>query len=306
MRILFHSQTADPVAWGKALAAELPGAELRVWPDVGDPSEIDALLVFQIPPRAFELFPNLSCIHLLSAGTDQIATNPDIPAHLPVVRLIEPGQKAGMIEYVMHAVLHYHRSFDVFAQWQRARYWEEVPRTPAAERRVGVLGLGGLGGAVAEALAAFGLDVAGWSRSKKTIKGVACFHGPNGLDTFLGRNEILVAILPLTPETRDLYDATFFARMPAASYFINVGRGAQLVEADLIAALDSGHLAGATLDVLRDEPPAPDNPIFRAKNIILTPHVATCADPVTGARVVAENLRRVRAGLPPHGLVVRG
>ncbi|MDQ0324675.1 glyoxylate/hydroxypyruvate reductase A [Rhodopseudomonas julia] len=305
MRIVFHSQTADPVAWGKALAAELPGAELRVWPNVGDPNEIDALLVFQIPPRAFELFPNLSCIHLLSAGADQIASNPDIPDHLPVVRLIEPGQKAGMIEYVLHAVLHYHRGFDVFARWQSARYWEEVPRTPAAERRVGVLGLGGLGGAVAEALAASGFDVAGWSRSEKSFKGVTSFHGPDGLDAFLGRNEILVAILPLTPETLDLYDAAFFARMPAASYFINVGRGAQLVEADLIAALDSGHLAGATLDVLRNEPPDADNPIFNAKNLILTPHVATCADPITGARVVAENLRRVRDGLPPDGLVSR-
>ncbi|WP_414831828.1 2-hydroxyacid dehydrogenase [Afifella sp. YEN Y35] len=306
MRILFHSQTADPVAWGEALAAELPGAELRVWPEVGDPSEIDALLVFQIPPRAFELFPNLRCIHLLSAGADQIVANPDIPASLPVVRLIEPGQKAGMIEYVLHAVFHYHRSFDVFAKWQRARYWEEVPRTPAAERRVGVLGLGGLGGAVAEALAAFGFDVAGWSRSEKSLQGVTSFHGKDGFDAFLGRNEILVGILPLTPETRDLYDATFFARMPAGSRFINVGRGAQLVEADLVAALESGHLAGATLDVVRDEPPDAGNPIWDTTNLILTPHVATCADPKTGARVVAENLRRVRDGLPPHGLVDRG
>nr|WP_255600011.1 NAD(P)-dependent oxidoreductase [Afifella sp. IM 167] len=210
-----------------------------------------------------------------------------------------------MIEYVLHAVLHYHRGFDVFARHQRERRWEEMRRVPAGERRVGVLGLGALGGAIAEALAAFGFDVAGWSRSEKSLARVRTFHGFDGLEAFLARNDILVGVLPLTSQTRDFYDAAFFARLPAASHFINVGRGAQLVEADLFAALRRGHLAGATLDVLREEPPPPDHPVWEAENLIMTPHIATSADPRSGARVVAENLRRVQNGLPPHHPVIR-
>lgn len=305
MRIVFHSESADPVQWRAALNREIPGLELRVWPDIGDPAEIDAMLVWKIPPGSIALLPNLKGIHLLSAGTDQIADDVSIPETLPVARLVEPAQVSGMVEYASHAVLHYHRHFDRYRDQQAARIWREHPRIFARDRKVGVLGLGALGAPVAQALAGFGFDVAGWSRQPKSVENIETFSGWDQLEPFLQRTSILLALLPLTPETRNLFDARFFAKMPSGSYFINIGRGAQCVEADLCTALETGHLAGATLDVLQTEPPAPGNLVWSTPNLILTPHIATSPDPNSAAVIVAENLRRMRDGQLPLSLVSR-
>ncbi|WP_165899817.1 2-hydroxyacid dehydrogenase [Borborobacter arsenicus] len=305
MRVVFHSESADPVQWQKALAEQIPGLELRVWPDVGDPAEIDAMLVWKIPPGSLDLYPNLKGIHLLSAGTDQIAGDLSIPVGLPVARLVEPAQVSGMVEYALHAVLDYHRHFDRYRNQQAARIWHEHPRIFARDRKVGILGLGALGAPVAQALAELDFDVAGWSRQPRELEGVKIFSGWDRLEAFLRRSLILIALLPLTAETRNLFDTRFFAKMPPGSYFINIGRGAQCVETDLCAALETGHLAGATLDVLQSEPPEPGNPLWSAPNLILTPHVATSPDPKSGAVIVAENLRRMRDGLLPSGMVKR-
>lgn len=305
MRVVFHSESADPAQWREALQEEMPELDLRVWPDVGDPAEVEAMLVWKVPPGSLALFPNLKCIHLISAGTDQLADDGTIPASLPIARLVEPGQVSGMVEYALHAVLHYHRHFDRYGRQQAERIWREHPRVFARNRKVGVMGLGALGGAVARSLAGVGFDVAGWSRNQKTVEGVETFDGWQRLEPFLRRNTILLSLLPLTPETRNLFDRRFFSLMPAGSCFINVGRGAQCVEADLCAALESGHLAGATLDVLQKEPPAAEDRLWTAPNLILTPHIATSPDPKSGALIVVENLRRIRAGLPPRDIVER-
>jgi glyoxylate/hydroxypyruvate reductase A len=301
LRLVFQSDSADPARWREGLLAELPDLDFRVWPDTGDPHEVDAVLLWRIPADIVERFPNLKLIHLISAGVDQLDSNPAIPASVPVARLVEPGQVAGMVEYALHAVLHYHRDFHRYQAQQQLKIWREYPRISACDRSVGVMGLGALGGTAAQALAKLGFDVGGWARRPTAIDKVTIFAGAGQLPAFLARSEIVVSVLPLTLETRALLDARVFGMMRSGAYFINIGRGGLINEADLIAALNSGHLAGATLDVVQNEPPSPDDPIWSAPNLLLTPHIAASADPRSAAKIVAENLRRVlRGDLPLH------
>jgi glyoxylate/hydroxypyruvate reductase A len=290
--------------WAAALLTELPDLDLRSWPEVGDPADIDVALVWHPPRGELAGYPNLRAILSLGAGVDGILADPGLP-DVPLVRMLDPGLTAGMTEYVTAATLRYHRNLDVYGRTQATGRW--VPRTaPAAEdRRVGVLGLGELGGDAARAFARLGFDTEGWSRTPKQIEGVRCRHGPEGLDALLARTEILVCLLPLTEATADILDARLFARLPQGACVINVARGGHLVENDLLAALDSGRLAGATLDVFRTEPLPPDHPFWRHERILVTPHVASMTPPRSAARLVAANIRRLRAGAPLEGLVDR-
>lgn len=301
LRLVFQSDSADPARWREGLLAELPDLDFRVWPDTGNPHEVDAVLLWRIPTDIAGRFPNLKLIHLISAGVDQLDSNLAIPASLPVARLVEPGQAAGMVEYALHAVLHYHRDFHRYQAQQQIKVWREYPRIAACDRSVGVMGLGALGGTVAQALTTLGFDVGGWARRPPVIDNVTMFAGAGQFPAFLARSEIVVSVLPLTSETRALLDASVFGMMRAGAYLINIGRGGLINETDLIAALKSGRLAGATLDVVQNEPPSPNDPIWSAPNLLLTPHIATSADPRSAAKLVAENLRRVlRGDLPLH------
>ena len=300
MRLVFQSDTADPAQWRDALQAEIPGLDVRIWPDTGDPASVDAILVWRIPPGVLELFPNLKLIQLISAGADQVAFVSGAPSHIPVARLVEPTQVVGMIEYILHAVLEYHRDFHRYRAQHLRHVWREHPRILTRHRRVGVMGLGALGGPVAGALASFGFDVSGWARRPREIEGVEVFSGAETLEAFLARNSIVAALLPLTRETRGMFDAGFFAMMQPGSYFINAGRGAQCVEPDLIRALESGRLAGATIDVLKQEPLGRGDRLWSVPNLTITPHIATSPDPRSAAKMVAENLRRARRGEPPQ------
>jgi glyoxylate/hydroxypyruvate reductase A len=203
------------------------------------------------------------------------------------------------------AVLRHHREFDRFSRAQRRKEWSYAFPLGPAERRVGVLGLGELGRAVASTLSAQGFPVAGWSRTAKEAEGITCFAGEAGLKPFLARTDILVCLLPLTAATRGILAAATFAALPQGAFVINVGRGAHLVEADLLAALASGQLAGATLDVFDQEPLPAASPLWDHPNVLITPHVASYCDPRTAADGVADNLRRLAAGEPLLNVVDR-
>lgn len=304
MRVVFQSDTADPDAWRRALSVELPGLDFRVWPDAGDPADVDVLFGFRLPPD-LAAYRNLKLVQLISAGADQLRDTTDLPPHVPVARLIEPGQVRGMCEYVLYWVLHHHRDFARYRAQQGERLWREHPRVPAHRRSVGVMGLGALGAPVAEMLRGHGFDVHGWTRTPRVIDGITVHAGGDGLREFLQSCDIVVALLPLTPETVGLFDRGFFAAMRPGSVFVNVGRGAQCDEAALVEALESGHLAGATLDVLADEPPSPTDPIWRAPNLAITPHIATSPDVASAAKVVASNIRKAIAGERPDFAVER-
>jgi glyoxylate/hydroxypyruvate reductase A len=298
MALLFYSQFDDPADWGKHLRDAVPGLDFRVWPEVGDPNDIVAALVWKAPEGELRKFPNLKLIINLGAGVDSIVKDRTLPAGIPIVRIADPDMSRMMSQFVLAAVLRHYRDFVPFARAQKERRWHYLHPREAPACSVGVMGLGNLGGMAAAELVRQGFQVAGWARSPKTLEGVESFHGEAGFAPFLQRSEILVVMLPLTPETEGILDARALALLPRGAKVVNVGRG-QLVDEDaLIAALRSGHVAEATLDVFRTEPLPADSPLWGFDQVLVTPHLASVAIPRTAARQVAENLRRVAAGEP--------
>lgn len=296
MAVLFVSAVDSATAWRSELERLLPGLELRVWPDLGDAAAIEAALAWRPPPGLLASLPNLRLIASLGAGVDHLFADPQLPPAVPIVRLVDPYMTVAMSEYVQLQVLRLHRQDVAYLAQQRRRRWQPLAQPNAAERRIGVLGLGVLGGDAALKLRVAGFEVAGWSRTERKLPGIACFHGRDGLATLLARAEILVCLLPLTAATDGILDATLFARLPRGAAIVNCARGRHVVEADLLAALDSGQLSAAVLDVCRDEPLPPEHPFWRHERIILTPHVAATTHPPTAAPVVADTLRRLVAG----------
>ena len=295
MALMFLSPDDPPEAWREAVCAAIPALDFRIWPAVGDPAEIDVALVWQPPPGELARYPNLRAILSLGAGIDGLLAQPGLP-DVPIARMVDPSLTRTMTEYVLLAVLRHHRQFDRFERAQRAREWAYAFPPQAAERRVGLMGLGELGSAAARALVAQGFQVLGWSRSPKALNGVVSYPGRSELHVFLHRTDILVCLLPLTADTIGILDAATFAELPHGACVINVARGQHLVEGDLVQALDSGHLGGATLDVFREEPLPRGSPLWDHPKVLVTPHVASYSVPATAADGVATNIRRALAG----------
>ncbi len=298
---------ADPErgrGWAEVFRREAPEIDFRIWPDIGDPLRVRYLAAWEPPEKIGARFPNLKLLFSTGAGIDQFDLAA-LPRDLPVVRMIEPGIVGGMVEYVTHAVLDLHRDMPAYRRAQQRREWQVLPVKTASERRVGVLGLGSLGQAVLTQLGTLHFDCAGWSRSQHAIAGVHCFAGDAELPDFLSRTEILVCLLPLTAETRGFLNAELFARLPQGAALVHVGRGPQLDVPDLMAALDSGRIAEAVLDVIEPEPLPPEHPLWSHVRVRITPHIASVTQPVTAARVVLENLRRFARGEALVGLVDR-
>lgn len=287
---------ADPAAWTEALQTHLPDLEVRVWPDYGDPGTVAFALVWGDVAGQLGRFPNLEVIFSLGAGVEHLVARPDLPRNIPIVRMVDPALQVGMVEFVLMRVLHYYRRMPEYESQQRQRRWLPLTQKLPDELRVGVMGLGVLGAAVARSLAAFGFDVAGWSRTPRTIDGVACFDGADRLIPFAGRSDIVVCLLPLTPETSGILNTRLFQALPRGACVINAGRGGHLVEDDLIKALDRGDITGATLDVFADEPLAADHPFWTHPKIAVLPHIAAQTHAATAAKAVADNIRRFRNG----------
>jgi glyoxylate/hydroxypyruvate reductase len=297
MALLFLSPDDPADLWRAELQARIPDLDVRIWPQVGDPAEIDVALVWRPPPGELARYPNLRAILSLAAGIDGLVADPDLP-DVPIARMVDPSLTRTMTEYVLLAVLRHHREFDRFERAQRAREWAYAFPPQAADRRVGIMGLGELGSAAARALVAQGFQVLGWSRTPKMLDGVLSYPGRSELHAFLHPTDILVCLLPLTADTAGILDAAIFAELPHGACVINVARGQHLVEGDLLQALDSGHLGGATLDVFREEPLPHGSPLWDHPKVLVTPHVASYSVPSTAADGVAADIRRVSAGEP--------
>ncbi|GLQ05417.1 2-hydroxyacid dehydrogenase [Sneathiella chinensis] len=298
MALLFHSKLKRDDWWRKVLDKEVPGMEVRFWPEVGNPDEIEYALCFAMPHGELAKFKNLKAIFSLGAGVDHLLADPDFPRHLPFSRVVDPEVTSRMTEYVVQHVLNHHRYQMEYDAQQRQNEWKERFAPPSSERKVGILGMGALGTGAAKALNYLGFDVAGWTRSPKDVEGVTGFHGPDQLKDFLARTEILVCLLPLTEQTENILNADLFAALPEGAALINPGRGQHLVEEDLMAALDSGHLSAATLDVFRTEPLPADNPLWNHPKVRITPHVASIALPERVAALVGTNIKRLENGEP--------
>lgn len=293
--LVFYSEFDSFEAWSGLLAPHLPGVDIRRAEMVQDPDDVHYALAWQPPRGFFTPWRNLKLLVNLGAGVDSLVGRDDLP-DIPIVRLSDPDMARMMAGYVLFAVLRYARDIPAFERAQRERRWHYLhPRAPSSVR-VGVLGLGELGCCAAQELVRQGFDVRGWSRSQKEIAGMRCCSGIAALDDFLASSDILVVMLPLTPETHGLLNARRLARLPKGAAFINVSRGAIVDQAALTEALRSGQIAEATLDVFAREPLPPEDPLWSLDNVLITPHLASVAIPTSAARQVAENILRVNNG----------
>lgn len=300
MAILITASHDRPDWWARELERLAPDADIRIWPDVGNADDVEYVLAWKPPAGALASLPNLRVVFSLGAGVDHLFEDPGFPGHVAVSRVVDPYLTAGIREYVLLHVLRYHRNQPALDQQQQDRVWDDRARElrQADEQTVGILGLGELGRDSAQALAALGFDVAGWSRSAKDIPGITCFEDRGGLDAMLARSRILVCLLPLTPETEGILDAELFSKLPKGAYLINAARGGHLVEDDLIPALESGRLAHATLDVFRTEPLPEDHPFWAHPQITVTPHNAAITDPRSVAKQIVDDIARDQKGEP--------
>ncbi|MGY3255693.1 glyoxylate/hydroxypyruvate reductase A [Pseudomonas sp. NFIX51] len=297
---------ADPVRgehWRALFAEQAPDIQWRAWPDLGNPEEIRYLAAWQAPDD-LSLLPNLEVLFALSAGVDQLDLA-RLPPDLPVVRLLDPGITRGMCEYASFAVLSLHRDMLRYRQQQLARCWQAHLLQPAAQRRVGVMGLGQQAQQILATLRPLGFALSGWARSAHRIDGVQCFAGDQQLPAFLSQCDILLCVLPLTEQTQGILDRELFRQLPRGAALINMGRGGHLVEQDLLDALASGQLSGAVLDVLQQEPAPAEHPFWDHPQILLTPHIAAMTQPQSAFAVLLDNIRRHQRGEPMLGQIDR-
>ncbi|KEQ04294.1 2-hydroxyacid dehydrogenase [Pseudorhizobium pelagicum] len=266
-------------------------------------------IVWKPDADLFRRAPNLQVLFSGGAGVDHILAMPDLP-DLPIVRFVDQSLTTRMSEWVVLQCLSHMRQAPRYLKQQRERVWRELPQPEARDLTVGVMGLGVLGQDSANKLKMMGFDVVGWSRRKKELPGIETFDA-DGIDAFLSRSDILVGLLPLTPETRGLFNAALFSKLRkggrlGAPVFINAGRGGSQVEADVLAALQEGTLGGASLDVFETEPLATDSPLWAMDNVIITPHAASASDAAALFRHAERQIDRIEAGQPLEHLVDRG
>jgi len=273
----------------------------------GNEHDVTLAVAWYPPADAFDHYPNLKAVCSIAAGADSIVMNPSLRDGIDVVRVVEPAQAEMMSGFVIWHVLWHHRQFATYLANQREHLWKRLPARTAQEVPVGILGYGAIGARVAADIAKLGYPVKVWSRSEKpTPPGITGFHGAGGLAAMLGQSEVLINLLPLTSETRGLLNADTFGKMPRGGYLIQVGRGEHLVEADLLAALDSGHLSGASLDVFVGEPLKPEHAFWSHPKIMLTPHDACDVSRPAVGQTIWATAQSVQAGERPKDAVDRG
>ncbi|MEK9910251.1 MAG: glyoxylate/hydroxypyruvate reductase A [Candidatus Puniceispirillum sp.] len=263
----------------------------------------DIALVWAPPAGAFADMPNLKGIINKGQGVDHIMRDPTVPRDVPLVRLVDPDMSDALSHWVILAALDFWRDASYYRRCQTQKIWKPVVQRPATGATIGIMGVGAIGSVVAKRFAALGFAVRGWARSPREIDGVTVFAGSDSLDKFLDDVDILVSVLPLTDETTGIMNADLFARLAKGAFVINGGRGQQLVEGDLLTALEAGQLAGAALDVFAHEPLPKDHPFWTHPKITVWPHVAAQTNPNTAASQVAAAITAIMAGKMPENRV---
>lgn len=301
--LLFDLPGYPQERWTNHLRRFLPDLDIRATADANTAADIAYCVAWKPAPGALRSLPNLKVVFSMGAGVDGIVTDSTYPRHIPLVRVVDDTLAQAMSEYVVLSVLYWHRRLHDFIGLQQEKKWRQLPAPRAPQVRVGILGFGVLGQAAAKPLRALNYQLAGWSATPKRVEGVKTFHGTDELPAFLAESDILVCLLPLTPDTRGILNAKTFAALPKEACIVNAARGGHVVEEDLIHALDSGHLRGATLDVFSAEPLPATSPLWSHPNIVMTAHSAAFTDPESFMRQVASTIRRMDEGLPPDNLV---
>lgn len=292
-----------------ATRAADPSFNVRMWPDAGRLEDIRYALAWGPPLGALATLPNLELIVSVGAGVDHLMKDPSLP-DVPMVRFVDNDLTGRMVSYVAANVLYHHRRMSELRDQQQAHQWAYIQEPAATELTVGIMGLGVLGQASAKALRALGYNVAGWTRGPKQVEGVTCFDGAAGLDAFLAATDILVVLLPLTPDTKGLITRKLLSKLRKPKVLpgpvlINAGRGGLQIENDILASLDAGELYAASLDVFSTEPLPADHAIWDHKRIALTPHIAAESDPNAIARYLIAQVGRLNCGEPLLNIVDR-
>jgi len=299
LNILFASAKEKPEFWFPLLQKALPYDRFFAWPDING-GDIDVALVATHPRGTFAGLPRLKLIQSLWMGVENIIGDAELPPGVPVARLIDPGMVAAMRETVIACVLDWHRHFWCYRKFQQDRLWKRRRQYLASDRTIGLLGLGELGGSAAAKLRALDFNVAGWSRRPKKLEGVFC---STDLNEVARRSNALVCLLPLTEKTQGIINSKILSLMPKDGCVINVARGGHVVIPDLLAALDSGRLAHAYLDVFETEPLPADSPLWSHPGVTVTPHIAALSEPRTSVGKIADNIERLRRGVAPLNTV---
>jgi len=306
MAILVLSAPLASAPFADALRRIAP--DLTVWTeqDEAPPEQVEAILAWRMTDGILPRYPQLRVLCSTGAGVDKLMAVGDLPAQLPVTRMVDPLQGVQIAQYVVAQTLRFTRDLPLYAEQQWRAEWKRHRVRPAERCRVGLLGMGKVGRAIAAAFAPLGYPVAGFTRSGHDVAGVADYSGAASLDDFLARSDILVCAMALTAQTQGLLNRATLARLPRGAFVINVGRGEHLVEADLRALIDAGHLAGAALDVFEREPPKPDDWVWTHPKVVATPHISGEASFDEVARQCIAALQAVRRGEAPANAVDRG
>lgn len=292
---------AERDRWRGLLSRALPQHHLVVDGELFDRTRIEVAIVANPPPGSLRNLPSLRLIQSLWAGVDRLLDDDTLPAGVPIARMVDPALAQAMAQTALWAVLSLHRGFFVYQRQQRKALWRELPQRRADELPITLLGLGHMGMACARALARQGYRVTGWTRepfTRELPEGVAHRHGLDALWPLLSASSIVLNLLPLTPATRALLDARFFKALPRGAALVNLGRGAHVVEADLRAALGSGQVGHAVLDVFEAEPLPAAHPFWRHPHVTVLPHVAALTDPRSAVALVAANVQALLDGQP--------
>ena len=305
MRILLYRSDGELGAWAEDLARALPGVQTLGWQEGDTLGACDYAVLWNPGASLLAQLAHVKAVFLMGAGADGLLKYGDALPEVPIVRLGDAGMAVQMAEYVAYATLRYFRRFDEYEEQARHGLWAPLPAYAKEEFTVGVMGLGKLGLRVVETMRSFGFPVRGWSRTPKDLPGVDCFAGMEAFDAFLKGTRVLVSLLPLTAQTNNLLDRRRLSTLPKGAYIINVARGAQVAEPDLLALIRAGHIAGATLDVFRNEPlPAP-HPFWEEPRITITPHISALTVRGEAVRQIMDKITALEAGQPVDDLVDR-
>ena len=306
MKIVFYSPEKNSQPWLDKLGTALPHADVWAWDRANTARQADYAVLWAPPAELFASQERLKAVFNIGAGVDRVISMSNLPAGVPVVRLNDAGMAVQMAEYVCHALIRHTRRFDVYDAHADACAWARESAIDRQEFPVGIMGLGDIGARVAQAVAGFDYPTLGWSRTQKLLPGIACYGGKAGLEEFLPRVRVLVCVLPLTSETEGILNATTLSKLKPDAYLINVARGRHLVENDLLQILASGKLAGATLDVFREEPLAPQHPFWQHPAITITPHISAITLLAESVTQIAEKIRALERGESISGVIEPG
>ncbi|MDT0641511.1 glyoxylate/hydroxypyruvate reductase A [Zunongwangia sp. F363] len=294
MSFLIVSPGKDPQPWIEALKKQHPGLNIYVYPEDHDKEEVEFALVWNHPRGLFKNYPNLKVVASMGAGVDHITSDKELPEHITITKVVDDQLTEDMGDFVLGLVMNHIRRLSIYKEQKKEKSWDRTPYKRPQNVTVGIMGVGVLGSAVGEKLSKNGFNVLGWAKSEKDKKDMNTYCGEEGLEEFLSKSNILVCLLPLTPQTENILNGDLFEKLPKGAYVINVARGEHLVEHDLLEMIGSRHLSGAALDVFKEEPLPERHPFWENPDILITPHIASVTSAESVVPQIIENYEHMK------------